>query len=290
MNKLCSAIFVLALVASIVTFGSQTPRSPYEIVAQAGPGSWRTIDPENTLVLEVPGGQVYIELAPMFAPKHVANTKKLVRQGFYQGMNFYRVVDGFVAEGGDVSRKAPIGDALRYVRSERFIAADLPFVSVDKKDGFAEETGFVQGFPAARNSKGEHWMVHCPGVFAMGRNDEVDSGGTDFYIVIGHAPRYLDRNVTAYGRVVWGMPHVQSLLRRTPDPDQKNTDYNPILSAAIVADLGKEQQLQLQTMRTDSADFAEIIASRRNRPEAWFVERPNYVDVCGVAVPVRNTK
>jgi peptidylprolyl isomerase len=262
-------------------------RSPYAIIEQAKETSWRDIDLKNTLVLTLESGEVVIELAPQFAPRHVANTKQLVRQGFYRGMNFYRVVDGFVAEGGDVSRIAPVGKAKRYVKSERFIKAELPFVAVDNKDGFAEQTGFVQGFPAARNSEGEHWMVHCPGVFAMGRNDDVDTGGTDFYIVIGHAPRYLDRNVTVYGKVVQGMQHVQALTRRTPVGEEVNTSYNPILAANIASDLPAEKRPQIQVMRTDSHDFAEIIASRRNRPENWFVERPQYVDVCGVPVPVR---
>lgn len=258
-------------------------RSPYEVIDQAQAQSWRSIDAENTLYLELDSGRVVIELAPQFAPNHVANMKALVREGFYDGLSVYRFVEGFVAQGGDESEKKPVKNAKKTIASERFIKADLPFNSVDKNDPFIGESGFVNGFAAAKNANNEHWMVHCPGAFAMARNNPLDSGGTEFYIVLGHAPRYLDRNVTVFGRVIAGMEHVQSLQRKPTE----GKAFNTIKTIQVAADLVKAQQEDWQIMKTSSADFKEIVASRAQRPEEWFVEAPAYVDVCGVPVPSR---
>ncbi|GAA6151023.1 peptidylprolyl isomerase [Pseudoteredinibacter isoporae] len=259
-------------------------RSPYDIVENAEASSWRTIDPENLLRMKLDTGTAWIELAPQFAPEHVSNIKALVREGFYDGLSVYRFVEGFVAQGGDESGKKTIKHAKRTIKSERFTQHSLAFTPLGFHDAFAEQTGFVDGFPAAQNKRGESWMVHCPGVFAMARNNPVDSGGTEFYVVLGHAPRYLDRNVTVFGRVIDGMEAFQSLQRKKSKQDQT---FNPIRAVKVAADLDKTEQKQWQTMKTDSADFKEMIKSRANRPEPWFVEQPGVVDVCGVAVPVR---
>lgn len=259
-------------------------RSPYEITEQAKADSWRMIDPENLLRMELDSGTAWIELAPQFAPKHVDNIKTLAREGFYDGLGVYRFVEGFVAQGGDDSNKKTIKNGQRSIKSERFTTQPLPFTELGFKDVFAEQTGFVDGFASAQNKKGESWMVHCPGAFAMARNNPIDSGGTEFYVVLGHAPRYLDRNVTVFGRVIKGMAAFQSLQRKKEKADKA---INPIRSLRVASDLNKAEQKHWQTMKTDSADFKELILSRANRPEPWFVEQAGVVDVCGVTVPVR---
>ncbi|HWM29877.1 MAG TPA: peptidylprolyl isomerase, partial [Woeseiaceae bacterium] len=74
----------------------------FPAIAQDGAG-WRNVDPARTAVMRLPGGEVIIELNPDFAPATVAQFKRLVSEGFYDGLGFYRVVDGFVAQGGDGS-------------------------------------------------------------------------------------------------------------------------------------------------------------------------------------------
>ncbi len=261
----------------------EQPRSPYKIIAEAGPKSWRPIDASNSLLIELEAGNVLVELAPEFAPGHVKNMKALAREGFYQGLSIYRFVEGFVAQGGDKSEKKAIKTGQKEIKSERYTKGELDFSPLGFRDLFAQETGFVRGFPAARNTQGESWMVHCPGVFAMARNEPIDSGGTEFYIVLGHAPRYLDRNVTVFGRVVDGMAHIQSLQRQ----ETEGKAFNTIKSVQVLSDLEQSEYHNRQIMRTNSKDFAELIRSRANRPESWFVEQANYVDVCGVPVPSR---
>lgn len=266
-------------------------RAPSQIIAEAKAKDWRQVKPDNLLLLELPGGQVLIELAEQFAPGHVANVRSLAEQGFYDGLAMYRVIDGFVAQGGDQSEQRATGQAKRTIPAEfttRAISSD-DFNVLPGPDGYAPETGFSGGFPAARDPKsGQVWMPHCYGAVAMARGAGADSGGTDFYIVIGPAQRYLDRNTTVFGRVLSGMSAVQQLARGTNSGGVlEKPEQNRIARARIASQLPPAAQPDVQVMRTDSASFAELIRARQNRPESWFLHRPNHVDVCAVGVPVR---
>ena len=152
---------------------------------------WRKVDAENTVYMELQEGRVIIELNPLFAPKTVDHFKRLIQSRFYDGLSFYRVIDGFVAQGGDGSDLGEISEVPLIDREFEIDWSDeIPFVSAQKPDLFAPETGFIEGFAAARDlEEGKTWLTHCPGVVAMARNDDPDSSRTDFYIVIGQAPR-----------------------------------------------------------------------------------------------------
>ncbi len=264
-------------------------RSPGTIISQAGAKEWRSVSPDNLVVITLETGQVLVELNPSLAPAHTENFRKLVRQGFYDRLSVYRFVEGFVAQGGDMDgKKVVTGDAKRALKAEFYLATEKP-VSLELDlgaDGYAPHNGFLHGFAVAQNAEqSETWQVHCPGTFAMARDNNVDSGGTEFYAVIGQGPRYLDRNITAFGQVLSGMAALQTLSRQP----EKGKAYNPIVSMRMAADLPEQERPTMEVMRTDSESFRALVASRRNRPESWFVETPNYVDVCGVAVPSRAT-
>ncbi len=264
-------------------------RSPYDIVEQAPATDWRAVRPENSLYIELATGTVVVELLAEIAPSHSANIKALVRAGFYDGLTIYRVVDGFVAQGGDVNSDTPIGLAKRTLPGEFEFDGTLPyaFTQVDEEDGFSKRSGFVHGFPVGR-AAGRQWMVHCPGAFALARDNDPASGGTEFYVVLGHAPRYLDRNVTVFGMVRHGMEHYQQLNRGRDSSGQLEPERrNPIQRMRVGSDVPADQQLALQVMKTESESFLELVRSRANRPETWFVHKPGYVDVCAVPVPVQ---
>ena len=268
-------------------------KSPYEIIAQAPASDWRSIDNDNSLYITLETGVVVVELAPRFAPKHVANTKALVREGVFDKTQFYRVIDGFVAQGGPQNPeklKKPKKGSLQ-IASEFTLKTKQPLKITHLKtlDGYANEVGFLDGFAMGRNrAKDENWLTHCYGAFAMGRANDVNSGGTELYIVIGNAQRYLDRNTTVFGRVVAGMEHIQALKRSTSlngPIDLKG--QNRIISIKVASDLKPEQRLPLQIMKTESASFKSLIKSRKNRRNPWFVYQHNYIDVCSVPVPIR---
>ena len=94
--------------------------TPQNVLARSAPADWRALDPDNTLYMELPGGRVVIELAPHFAPGHVANIKALVRAHYFDGLNIIRVQDNYVVQWGDPDGKRDTGSALHATAPEFF--------------------------------------------------------------------------------------------------------------------------------------------------------------------------
>jgi len=256
--------------------------------------SWRRVDPANLVFMELGEGLVVFELNPEFAPRTVRQFRELVKDGFYRGLSFYRVIDGFVAQAGDES---DIGEP--NVRPslppefERAFDDRWSWMSAQSGDLFAPETGFLDGFAAARDGD-TAWLTHCPGVLAMARGNEPDTGSTDFYIVIGQAPRYLDRNLTIFGRVIDGMDTVQRIRR---GPAQNNgiieTDQSRsrIRRMRLFEDLDEDEGADYYVMDTSGEGFRELLDARRNRTNEFFHHKPPAVlDVCQVPVSTRREK
>jgi cyclophilin family peptidyl-prolyl cis-trans isomerase len=142
-------------------------------------------DPENTLVLETTKGRVVIALRPDLAPKHVERIKTLARQGFYDGVAFHRVIEGFMAQTG-----CPQGTGTG--------GSDLP----DLKAEFNAEP-------------------HMRGTVSMARTNQPNSANSQFFICFDDA-RFLDKQYTVWGKVVEGMENVDKIKRGEPvrDPDR----------------------------------------------------------------------
>jgi len=289
------AILTAALVAA-TALAQAAPKKPpqpttmRDLVAASKPGDWRPLDPERTVYLDLSAGRVVIELAPAFAPRHVANILKLSRAHWYDGLAIVRLQDNFVAQLGDpLNSKPEVGDKRlppEFTRS----AADLPFYRLKDQDTYAPEVGYSNGMPIARSAAdGEAWPVHCYGMVGVGRdNDPATAIGTELYVVIGHSPRQLDRNVAIVGRVVWGLELLSSLPRGTGDlgvyePEQRV----PIQSVRVAADVPAAERLPLEVMRTDLPIFQKLVELRRNRKDAWYKVPAGRIDVCNVPVPVR---
>ena len=139
-------------------------------------------DPENTLLMETSKGSVVIECLPDLAPGHVKHIKELAREGFYDGVVFHRVIDGFMAQGGD-------------------------------------PTGTGTGGSSKPNLKAEfNSEPHIRGVCSMARSGHPDSANSQFFICFDDA-RFLDRQYTAWGRVIEGMENVDQFERGEPVPN-----------------------------------------------------------------------
>ena len=152
-------------------------------------------NPEYMLALDLStGGRVIVQLRPDKAPQHVDRIRTLARQGFYNGLIFHRVIDGFMAQGGDPAGNGTGGSTLPNVPAE---FNDLP---------------------------------HVRGVLSMARSEDRDSANSQFFIML--LPRLtLDRNYTAFGRVVSGMQYVDAIERGEPPANPTR-----ILQASIMAD------------------------------------------------------
>jgi len=142
----------------------------------------------NTLVLDTSKGEVTIKLRPDLAPNHVERIKTLVGEGFYDGVVFHRVIDGFMAQGGD-----PTGTGMG--------GSELP----DLKQEFSSEP-------------------HVRGVCSMARSANPDSANSQFFICFGDAS-FLDGQYTVWGEVTEGMKNVDQFARGEPvrNPDQINS-------------------------------------------------------------------
>jgi peptidylprolyl isomerase len=256
---------------------------------------WRTVEPENLVVMDVAYGRILIELAPEFAPNHAERFRALVRAKFYDGQSFYRVIDGFVAQGGigeGDDKKAPEWPPLK-AEFDRAIGDDIAFTPLGSPDLFADEVGHVDGFPVGRDWKnGRMWVLHCPGTIAMARDNDPDSGGTEFYIPIGHAPRRLDRNLTAFGRVLEGMQYVQKLNRGDPKVEsgviQDASKRDAIVRVQMAADMEAGERPWMQVTDTTSKEFEDYKAQRRN-PAPDFYKRPAAnLDICAFNAQVQH--
>jgi len=167
---------LVALFMGLLAAGSLAAQAP--VVGPPPP-----LDPENTFVLDLSnGGRVLLQLRPDAAPGHVERIKTLTRKGFYNGLTFHRVIDGFMAQGGD-----PKGDGTG--------GSDLP-------DLKAEFTA----------------LPHVRGALAAARGESPDSANSQFFIML--APRLsLDGRYTVFGRVVGGMNHVDAIAKGEPPAD-----------------------------------------------------------------------
>jgi peptidylprolyl isomerase len=270
---------------------------------------WNSVDPENTVYMQMKEGTVVIELNPTFAPKTVKRFKELLEEQFYRSLSFYRVIDGFVAQGGDESDMDD-NPAINTLKAEFEIDWPLKpedkeeakewepmsWTLVQKEDMFAPYTGFIDGFPAARDEKkaGKTWLTHCPGMVAMARNEDPDSSSTDFYIVMGQAPRYLDRNLTIFGRVVWGMDVVQR-IKRGPTLDngiiEDDRDRSWISRMQLASSVDESERLDVYVADTNTKGFRDMLRKRRNRSDKFFHHKPPKVlDICQVPIPSRLEK
>ena len=135
-------------------------------------------DPENTLLLETKDGTVTIALRPDLAPKHVTRIKELAREGFYNGLKFHRVIDGFMAQTGCPQGRGTGGSG--------------------------------KNLDAEFNAE-----PHVRGTCSMARAQNPNSADSQFFICFGDAS-FLDGQYTAWGNVISGMEHVDAITRGEP--------------------------------------------------------------------------
>jgi cyclophilin family peptidyl-prolyl cis-trans isomerase len=282
---------------------AHTP-SPKELLAKSKPAEWRAPDPQNLLVMQLPQGRVLIELAPDFTPLHVANIRTMAHEHYYDGLAIVRVQDNFVTQwgdpasddNGDKSKLKSLGSAKDRLPPEYTHPYDekIPFTALKDGDFYAPEAGYSEGFPAARDKAGQQqWLTHCYGMVGVGRDIDPETGSSsELYAVIGQAPRALDRNIAVVGRVLQGMEYLSALPRGTgalgfyEKPEQRVT----IRSVRLAADLPADERPNVEVLRTDSATFAALVDAKRNRLDDFYRIPVGKVDVCSVAIPVREAK
>jgi peptidylprolyl isomerase len=270
------------------------PKTPTEIAAAAPASAWRDVDPNDLLVLDLSnGGRVVIQLAPAFAPVHVANIRALARGGWWSGSSIYRVQDNYVVQWGnnESTKPLPQGVVPKPPAEYKRALKGLTVRPLGYPDDYAPSAGFASGWPIGYDPKaGIANLAHCYGYVGAGRDLSPDTGtGGELYAVIGHAPRALDRNIAVVGRVVEGIERMSSLPRGTEalgfykDPAQNV----PIASVRLASEIPAAVRPAFQVMDTMSPSFADYLRVKANRRDDFFIRPAGGVDLCSVNVPVR---
>ena len=269
---------------------------PSEVVARSSAADWRPVEPENLLILELEGGErVHIELAPAFAPVHVANVRAFARAGWWDGANVYRVQDNYVAQWGNGDAEAALPEGVVRTPPAEYdrALAGLAARPLGFPDSYAPLAGHADGWPLAWDPEtGRAWLTHCYGSVGVGRDLAPDTGtGGELYAVIGHAPRHLDRNIATIGRVVEGIAALSARPRGTGNlgfyDEAQGERPIPIRSARLASDLPEAERPHFEVMRSGSAAFSAYVTGRANRGGSFFNLPAGGVDLCNVNVPVR---
>jgi peptidylprolyl isomerase len=296
-----------ALIGTIVASSplpAQAPagQTPSEVIAAAPSAEWKAIDPSNLLVIDFAGGgRTVIELAPAFAPVHVANIRALAKSGYWaKGAAIYRVQDNYVTQWGLNEAEVPLPDGVVKLPPHEYVRdiSTLPSGRSDTKmvlglDAYAGAAGFIENWPVAIYDDKAVSIPHCYGYVGVARDLAPDTGmGGELYAVIGHAPRQLDRNIAVVGRVVEGM----DLLSARPRGqgalgiyEQRTSDI-PIASVRLAADLPAGDRPSYEVLDQGSASFARYLHLRANRKDAFYQQPAGGVDICNAPVPVRKKR
>jgi peptidylprolyl isomerase len=267
---------------------------PSQVVQAAPAEAWRAIDPDNLLVIELKeGGRVLIELAPAFAPVHIANVKAFARGGWWNGSAVYRVQDNYVAQWGNGDAKVALPDGVvRQPPAEYHRPmAGLDIRPLGFPDSYAPMVGHADSWPVGYDpEEGRAWLTHCYGYVGVGRDLAPDTGtGGELYAVIGHAPRHLDLNIAVIGRVIEGM----ALLSARPRGTEALGFYKDpasnigIARARLASDMPAAERPAYEVLRSGTLSFTQYITGRANRGGDFFQRPAGGVDICNAAVPVR---
>ncbi len=255
--------------------------------------AWRTVDPENLMVIDTKYGKIGVELYPEIAPKHVAQVKALTRQDFYNDVVFHRVIDGFMNQTGDGSEGNGTGNSeLPDIEGEFTFkrGLDMPFTMVSaKKSGKGEiGVGFYKSLPIAsqpssqamftKDGKVDAFGLHCKGVTSMARASDPNSANSQFFLMRAEYAS-LDTKYSIWGNTVMGYEFLESpqvgVIGEVPGwiPDRMN-------EVKIASDMPEAERPTVEVLKTDHPAFKNWLRTQKN-------EDGTFPSVCELNVPTR---
>ena len=257
-----SLMFVAPALAQ-VPMGLLTPTPPPPApptIPPPGPGDWRPIDAENTLVIDTNKGRILVELYPLAAPATVDQIKTLVRKHFYDGQTFFRVIDGFMDQTGDPKNDGSGGSTLPNLKAEFTFRHTPGAGETDVTPIPAGEVGFVGTMPVVSqpsamaamtvDGKVSSFGLFCSGVIGLARAEADDSGNSQFFLM--RADHFdLDQKYTAFGRVVFG----ESVVRAIKVGEPVEAPQDKMVTVQVLADLPAAGRPNPRVVDTSSAYF-----------------------------------
>lgn len=284
---LAASLMVVAPALAQVPAGLLSPTPPPPpppTIPPPGPGDWRAIDANNTLVIDTNKGRILVELYPLVAPATVAQIETLARKHFYDGLLFFRVVDGFMDQTGDPQNTGAGGSSLPNVKAE-FTYRHAPGVGdTDVTTIPGGVVGYVGTLPEVSqpsamatitaDGKLNGFGLFCSGTIGMARAESDDSGNSQFFLMRNdHFD--LDQKYTAFGRVVVGEDVVRAIKVGEPvaPPQDK------MISVQVLADMPAATRPNPRLLDTSSAYFKDEIAK-------LHAYQPDDFNPCTVPIPV----
>lgn len=289
-----AALALIPLIAAAQAPPPAKPRTPPEILAASPKSDWRAIPADDLMVIELKDGRkIVIQLAPEFAPVHVANIKALAKAGYWQGAAIYRVHDNYVAQWGnnETEKPLPAGVVAHPPAEYSRKLGGLDVTPLGSPDPYEPLVGYAAGWPVAVDTSDSTVnLTHCYGSVGVGRGLAPDTGmGGELYAVIGHGPRALDRIIANVGRVVSGIENLSSLPRGTEALGfykERSMDV-PIASVRLASDLPEVERPRFEYLDEKSQSFAAWLQVKKNRQDDFYTHPAGGVDLCNATVPVR---
>jgi cyclophilin family peptidyl-prolyl cis-trans isomerase len=268
----------MALFAAAAPVSAQTPAPAAE---------WRTIASENLLVIDTAKGRILVELEPRMAPLAIERIRTLADRGFYDGLKFHRVIEGFMAQGGDPLGTGAGGSDLPDIAGEFQFrrGRDAGFVNVDTTP--MGQFGLIGSMPVATQPDAQMMVtvdfktgaqgLFCPGVAGMARSAEPDSANSQFFLMTG-ARDNLNGLYTPFGRVVAGLDVVETLNAGTEANNGQVETPDAMTQVRTAAALPEGQRPSVRVMVAASPAFAALVEQTRAERGARF-------NVCDVQPP-----
>ena len=259
--------------------------APAAAPAQTAPApaasDWRTIAPENLLVIDTSKGRILVELEPRAAPNHIVRIRTLADQGFYDGLKFHRVIPGFMAQTGDPLGTGQGGSELPDIAGEFVFrrGRDAQFAPVEN-GAPSMLVGLVGSLPVVTQPDAQMMVtadfktdangLFCTGVVGMARSQSPDSGNSQFFLMSG-SNAVLNGKYTAFGRIVSGLEVVGQIKPGSDSADGAVTD-NPdtMTHVRTAAALPEGERPTVRVLDARSAAFRAHVEEVRAARGAQF--------------------
>ncbi|MEZ5937534.1 MAG: peptidylprolyl isomerase [Hyphomonadaceae bacterium] len=273
MRNLVQFSFAALALCALPAAAQEAQRAP--VSPQSDPANWREVSPENLLQLTINGKTVLVELRPDFAPAHVAQIRKIARDGNYDGTPFHRVIDDFMAQGGEVSAAHELVTPYPSLNAEFTFRRNPAVEPVQWVTKGAAPVGYLDGFivtgqPDAAamlmaDKSVDTMALHCAGVTSMARTDDPNSADSQFFLM-RQARAALDGKYTVWGRALTGLDVIRG-IKAGPDEADGRLDLanaDKLTHAVIVADLPADQRPRAFVQRPGGPNFKTELQAAQN--------------------------
>lgn len=300
MIKQLYTVAFASLFLSTVPVAAQTLNAAAEFTAPAE--AWRTVDPENLMLIDTDYGRIGIEMYPDVAPRHTAQIKTLVRDGFYDGIIFHRVIKGFMNQTGDPTGTGQGDSDLPDLEAEFEFKRDASKVPVkiihqrtvnpDAPQLGRQGAGFYRGLPISTQPDAQAWGtkdgkidssgIHCKGVTSMARTSDPNTGNSQFFLMRtarGQSPEALNTRYSVWGRAVIGFDLVDS-IRVGVNGETQGFVPDKMKRVRMANDLPESERPSVKMLKTQGKDYKRFLDTQRN-------EDGTFLDICDIRLPTQ---